>query len=410
MDMHDLTRQLHVKNDSKIVMLSPTAWAACRSSRAALTELETAKHPQPRRPRQARRPGRQHPRAPRHHPRQRPGPPGPVRLRSAQVPHRPRRARSHRHRLRARGRRRRHPRQLLHARRRRATSPTAAPAASPPKRAHRWPIKLREVKIPGVEVFVEPVKEHRFVVVLPRRRASAATWTTPTRRPPACRRSTAVPRTPTAQKTAEVANEFVAPGRASCSPDEPKANGLTLRGFSGKPQSAELRRSLRPEGRGDRRLSDVQGPRPAGRHGHRRQRPDARRADGPCSKRTGTKYDFFFIHFKYTDSTRRGRQLRRQGEADRRTRRRRPADHGPEARRAHRHRRPQHAEHARQPQLAPGADAARGRRTAAPTAAKRSAKANASAAASASSKPSTSCRWPWPTPAGWASTAPSPPY
>ena len=26
-------------------------------------------------------------------------------------------------------------------------------------------IKLRQVKIPGVEVFVEPVKEHRFVVV-----------------------------------------------------------------------------------------------------------------------------------------------------------------------------------------------------------------------------------------------------
>lgn len=26
-------------------------------------------------------------------------------------------------------------------------------------------IKLREAKVPGVEVFVEPVKEHRFVVV-----------------------------------------------------------------------------------------------------------------------------------------------------------------------------------------------------------------------------------------------------
>ena len=26
-------------------------------------------------------------------------------------------------------------------------------------------VKLRDVKIPGVEVFVEPVKEHRFVVV-----------------------------------------------------------------------------------------------------------------------------------------------------------------------------------------------------------------------------------------------------
>src|SRR5436853_347494 len=26
--------------------------------------------------------------------------------------------------------------------------------------------KMRQVKVPGVEVFVEPVKEHRFVVVL----------------------------------------------------------------------------------------------------------------------------------------------------------------------------------------------------------------------------------------------------
>ncbi len=40
------------------------------------------------------------------------------------------------------------------------------------------------------------------------------------------------------------------------------------------------------------------------------------------------KYDFFFIHFKYNRQHGRRRQLRRQGEADRRARRLRPADHG----------------------------------------------------------------------------------
>ncbi len=48
---------------------------------------------------------------------------------------------------------------------RRATSPIAARAASPAKKSAPLAVKLREVKIPGVEVFVEPVKEHRFVVV-----------------------------------------------------------------------------------------------------------------------------------------------------------------------------------------------------------------------------------------------------
>ena len=62
------------------------------------------------------------------------------------------------------------PRQLLHARRRRQDH-------RPPRRPadHRdaaWPLceKLRTIKMPGVEVFVEPVREHRFVLVVPRRR------------------------------------------------------------------------------------------------------------------------------------------------------------------------------------------------------------------------------------------------
>ena len=47
--------------------------------------------------------------------------------------------------------------------------------------------KLRRISIQGVEVFVEPVREHRFVVVF-RGEGLATKWRTPTRRRPACRR------------------------------------------------------------------------------------------------------------------------------------------------------------------------------------------------------------------------------
>ncbi len=57
--------------------------------------------------------------------------------------------------------------------------------------------------------------------------------------------------------------------------------------FFGPAQVALLRGSLRTQGGGHRGLSDVQGPGPAGRHGHRRQGPNARRADRSASSRTG---------------------------------------------------------------------------------------------------------------------------
>ena len=102
------------------------------------------------------------------------------------------------------------------------------------------------------------------------------------------------------------------------------------------------------------------------------------------------KYDFFFIHFKYTDSTGEdgnfAAKVKRTEEFDAAVPRitaLKPdvlivtGDHSTPSMLA------SHSWH-------PGADAARRPRTAAPTAAKRSAKANASAAASASSKRSTS--------------------
>ena len=45
MDMHDLTRSLHVKNDSKIVMLVADGLGGLPQKPGGLTELETAKTP-----------------------------------------------------------------------------------------------------------------------------------------------------------------------------------------------------------------------------------------------------------------------------------------------------------------------------------------------------------------------------
>ena len=78
---------------------------------------------------------------------------------------RPRRAGGDRRGLQAGAQGRGRPLQLLSRSTPPATSPTAAPAASPARRARRWPSSSAQVKIPGVEVFVEPVKEHRFCVV-----------------------------------------------------------------------------------------------------------------------------------------------------------------------------------------------------------------------------------------------------
>ncbi len=45
MDMHDLTRSLQVKNDSKIVMLVGDGLGGLPQKPGGLTELETAKTP-----------------------------------------------------------------------------------------------------------------------------------------------------------------------------------------------------------------------------------------------------------------------------------------------------------------------------------------------------------------------------
>ncbi len=306
MDMHELTRELKVRNDSKIVMLVADGLGGLPLEAGGKTELETARTPQSRRAGPPRRFGRKHPGQAGHHAGQRAGAPGAVRLRSAAIPHRPRGARGHRHRLRARSARRGRPRQLLHARRsgQHHRSPRRADLAA--KQAHRWPIKLREVKIPGVEVFVEPVKEHRFVVVF---RGDGLGGDVHDTDPQATGVPPLAPKAMDAasQRTAEVAAEFVAQGQKLLA-GQKQANGLTLRGFSARPGPAVLSGGVRTEGRGDCRLSDVQGTGPAGGHGHRRQGPDAGRANRRAH-RAVVELRFLLPPLQVHRQHRRGRQL-----------------------------------------------------------------------------------------------------
>ncbi|HEY4309880.1 MAG TPA: 2,3-bisphosphoglycerate-independent phosphoglycerate mutase [Pirellulales bacterium] len=161
-------------------------------------------------------------------------------------------------------------------------------------------VKLRQVKIPGVEVFVEPVKEHRFVVVF---RAPGLGGDVLDTDPQTTGVAPLAPKAINAAsaKTAEIAAEFVKQAQKLLA-DQPKANGLTLRGFSARPAlpSFEEVYGLRaaaiavyPMYKGLARLVGMNliGP--------------AQTLDDQLTFliEEWTNYDFFFLHYKYTDST-----------------------------------------------------------------------------------------------------------
>lgn len=161
-------------------------------------------------------------------------------------------------------------------------------------------IKLRNVKIPGIEVFVEPVKEHRFVIVLRGPSLEGHVHDTDpqvTGVPPL----DPIASDAGSKKTAEIAKEFVRQARELLA-GEKKANGLTLRGFSGKPKLPSYEEvyglkaaaiAVYPMYKGLARLvgMDIVG--------------KAQTLDEQMTvlEENWSKYDFFFIHFKYTDST-----------------------------------------------------------------------------------------------------------
>ncbi len=161
-------------------------------------------------------------------------------------------------------------------------------------------VRLRQVKIPGVEVFVEPVKEHRFVVVF---RAPGLKGDLHDTDPQAIGVPPLAPKVskPGSERTAEVTAEFVAQAQRLLA-GEKKANGLTLRGFSDRPQLPSYDEvyglkaaaiAVYPMYKGLARLVGMQ----------ILGKAQTLTEQVAVLEEHWKEFDFFFIHFKYTDST-----------------------------------------------------------------------------------------------------------
>ena len=160
-------------------------------------------------------------------------------------------------------------------------------------------VKLRQVKTPGVELFVEPVQEHRFCVIF--RGAGlgghvADTDPQKTGVPPL----EPVATEPGSQRTAELAREFIAQAEKILA-GQPKANGITMRGFSTKPDLPTYQEvyglraaaiAVYPMYKGLARLvgMEIVG------------QPKSLSEEIDVLQEAWKDYDFFFVHFKYTDS------------------------------------------------------------------------------------------------------------
>jgi 2,3-bisphosphoglycerate-independent phosphoglycerate mutase len=159
--------------------------------------------------------------------------------------------------------------------------------------------KLNEVKVPGVQIFVRPVKEHRFVVVF---RGEGLGGEVADTDPQAVGVPPLDPvAKPGSEKTAQAAKEFVSQARKILA-GQPKANGLTLRGFAEKPKLPSYKEvyglkaaaiAVYPMYKGLARLVGME---IVGSAQTLSEQTDT-------LKRYWTEYDFFFLHFKYTDST-----------------------------------------------------------------------------------------------------------
>ncbi|MFN5851822.1 MAG: 2,3-bisphosphoglycerate-independent phosphoglycerate mutase [Pirellulaceae bacterium] len=161
-------------------------------------------------------------------------------------------------------------------------------------------LSLRQIQIPGVQILVEPVKEHRFVVVfrgegLGDRVSDTDPQTTGV--PPL----DPVGHDPASQRTAAVAKEFLAQARKLLA-GQKKANFHTMRGFAAKPNLPSYREvyglraaaiAVYPMYKGLARLvgMDIIG------------NASTLEEQVATLKQAWNDYDFFFLHFKYTDST-----------------------------------------------------------------------------------------------------------
>jgi 2,3-bisphosphoglycerate-independent phosphoglycerate mutase len=299
MDLHDLTRQLHLKNNSKIVLLVADGLGGLPLEPGGKTELETANTPNLDALARRGISGGSIPVLPGITPGSGPGHLGlfgydPLKYligRGAleatgigfELGPNDVAARGNFCTLDAQG-------NIADRRAGRISSEESAPLA----------IKLREVRIPNVQVFVEPVKEHRFVVVF---RSTGLGGHVADTDPQATGVPPLEPRAldDKSERTAAVAAEFVAQAQKLLA-GQPKANGLTLRGFAARPEMPTYEEvyglraaciAVYPMYKG---LARLVGMTIVGKAQTLSEQMDV-------LAQHWSQYDFFFIHFKYTDST-----------------------------------------------------------------------------------------------------------
>jgi 2,3-bisphosphoglycerate-independent phosphoglycerate mutase len=160
--------------------------------------------------------------------------------------------------------------------------------------------KLQQIRLPDVDLFVEPVREHRFVVVFRGDNlGDAVNDTDPQQvghKPLDARGADA-----NAENTARAVNRFVAEAARVLKQDTP-TNMVTLRGFARYPKIETMQ--------------EVYGVRPVAIAVYPMYKGLARLvgmdvADAGATltdqietlRRLWNQYDFFFLHYKYTDST-----------------------------------------------------------------------------------------------------------
>jgi 2,3-bisphosphoglycerate-independent phosphoglycerate mutase len=160
--------------------------------------------------------------------------------------------------------------------------------------------KLQEIRVPGVELFVEPVREHRFVLVFRGDDlGDQVNDTDPqqTGQKPLEARGADGP----SQNTARAVNQFVAEAARVLKDDAP-TNMVTLRGFARYPRIETVQDvyglkaaavAIYPMYKGLARLVGMEV-----------VEAGATLADQiDTLGRLWRDYDFFFLHYKYTDST-----------------------------------------------------------------------------------------------------------
>ena len=157
--------------------------------------------------------------------------------------------------------------------------------------------KLDQIKIPGVEVFVRPVKEYRLVVVFRGEGLGGNVEDTDPQKTGVA----PVARDAASQKTAEIAKAFLAQAREVLKNDAP-ANFFTMRGIDKRPSIPTFEElyglraaaiAVYPMYRGLARLVSMN------------VLDAGQTLDDQCARLEAVwnDYDFFFLHYKYTDST-----------------------------------------------------------------------------------------------------------